>query len=418
MSAPVDPTGTRREWWASPRVVLPIVGVLVLLVALLTPEGDAGRMGDARLSAQLAGAQGARVLAELAGRFGWSVLKNEEPELPTRPAGTVIHAVLAPAVPLTATEAHAYLEAVRAGDALLMVAERRSSLSDSLGIRPTRGGGIYEPWTEDIESCTRREYAPALWPDGQVHVYGLSLRRAMTDTVTFASAVMGPQRGRMPTLPAAVGFPYGKGRIAVVSDPDLLRNDVLRHCHWGLDVVTMRMLEWLRAGGAQDRATLAFDEYHQGFGSHSSLTRAMRRFLYRHPVGRTILGMLAAALVLLLALAPRPLPPRPRERVERRNPLEQVEALALAYEQVGATRTATARLVRGLRTRVERSVALGRARSDDSFLDDALAAAPDRAADIALVRAALREGRRNDALPEIGEALRRIEDSLMTTPVA
>lgn len=418
MSSPVDAVAGRREWWATPRIVLPIFGVLVLLVALLTPESEAGRMGDDRLSAQLAGSQGARVLAELAGRFGWNVLRNEEPELPARPAGTVIHAVLAPAMPLTAAEAHAYLEAVRAGDALLMVAEPHSALSDSLGIRPTRGGGTFEPVARDIESCTRREFAPALWPDGQVHVYGLSFHRTIPDTLIFASVQMGPEREQMPTLAAAVGFPYGRGRIAVVSDPDLLRNDVLRHCHWGLDVVSLQMLEWLRAGGAQPRGTLAFDEYHQGFGSHSSSMRAIRRFLYGHPVGRTILIVLAASLILLLALAPRPLPPRPRDRVERRDPLEQVEALALAYEQVGATRTATARLVRGLRSRVERSVALGRARSDDDFLTDALASAPHLAADVALVRAALREGRPNDTLPEIGEALRRIEDSLMTTPVA
>ena len=35
----------------------------------------------------------------------------------------------------------------------------------------------------------------------------------------------------------------------VVADPDLLRNDVLRYCKWGVDVLTVRMLEWLRAGG-------------------------------------------------------------------------------------------------------------------------------------------------------------------------
>ena len=418
MSEPADTGTVRRDWWASPRVVLPVVGALALVVALLTPESDAGRLGDERLSAQLAGSQGARVLAETAGRFGWTVLRNEQAELPSRPAGTVIHAVLAPPVPLTAGEAHAYLEAVRTGDALLMVAEPHSALSDSLGVHPTRGGGTYDPSDADIQGCTGREFAPAMWPDGQVHVYGLTFHRPPTDTLTFATAEMGLGRVRTVPLPAAVGFPYGRGRVAVVSDPDLLRNDVLRHCHWALDVVSLRMLEWLRAGGDQPRATLAFDEYHQGFGSHSSTLRAMRRFLARHPVGRAILGLLAAALVLLYALAPRPLPPRPRDRVERRDPLEQVEALALAYEHVGATRTATARLVRGMRGRVERSVALGRARSDDAFLDDALAAAPERASDIALVRSALREGTPNDALPDIGAALRRIETSLMTTPVA
>src|SRR5207342_3309079 len=107
------------EWWARPRVVLPIVGVLVVLVALLTPQPDAGRAGDSRLSSHLAGAQGARLLYETAEHLGWHVSQRDAEAAPTRGDGRTIHAVLAPPLPVTPEEAHAYLEAVRAGDALL-----------------------------------------------------------------------------------------------------------------------------------------------------------------------------------------------------------------------------------------------------------------------------------------------------------
>lgn len=415
MTTPVEGDTTSRDWWARPRVVLSVVGTLVLLVALLTPESDAGRIGDSRLSSNLAGSMNARGLADVAGRFGWRVLRNNDPEPSTTERGTTVHAVLAPPMPLTAGEAHEYLEAVRAGDALLMVAEPRSALSDSLGIKPTRAGGTLVHDPQASAGCTSSGFAPALWPDGEVHLFGLTHREMHAGSERFAAVTMRAGGERTAEMDAAEGFPYGRGRVVVVSDPDLLRNDVIRHCPWGADVIAVRMLEWLRAGGGQPRTTLAFDEYHQGFGSHSSTTRAIRRFLVHHPVGRTILTGLIAALVLLIALAPRPLPPRPRERVERRDPLEQAEALALAYEQVSATRTAIARLVRGLRYRVERSVPLGRSRSDDAFLDDVLAAAPDLAADVALVRSALREAGRNEDLSAVGEALRRIE-AILTTP--
>jgi uncharacterized membrane protein len=71
----------------------------------------------------------------------------------------------------------------------------------------------------------------------------------------------------------------GRGRIVVIADPDLLRNDVLRHCDWGVDVLTVRMLEWLRASDGPPRTTLAFDEYHQGYGSRPSVFSVTGAFL-------------------------------------------------------------------------------------------------------------------------------------------
>jgi hypothetical protein len=212
---------------------------------------------------------------------------------------------------------------------------------------------------------------------------------------------------------AALGFPVGRGRVVVLADPDLLRNAVLRRCQWGADAIAMRMLEWLRAGGPMPRSTLVFDEYHQGFGSSPSLARLVVDFLFGHPVGRALLLVIAAGLVLLLAAAPRALPPRDRATIERRDPLEQVDALAHAYEQVRASRTATARLLRGIRFRLGEPAS--RHLDDDAFLTAAQGIAPDRADDVALIRRALRERVAPRDLPEVGAALRRLEESLTTT---
>jgi hypothetical protein len=102
-------------------------------------------------------------------------------------------------------------------------------------------------------------------------------------------------------------------------------------------------------------------------------------------------------------------------RVERRHPLEQIDALAHAYEQVHATRTAAARLLHGLRSRVERGWRPDRSRADEVFLEDTSLRAPALSGDVELVRRALHETLPDRDLPELGAALRRIEQTLTPT---
>jgi hypothetical protein len=408
----------RREWWARPGVVLPVVGALVLLVALLTPQPSFGRIGDPRLSSHLAGSLGARALSETAARFGFAVVARDRTPVPdtTAPPGTSIHAVLAPPLPMTPADAHVYLERVRAGDGLLFTFDGRTPLGDSLGIWRTPGGVLRIPAADSAGCGTRRELIPPLWPDGRVHLYGVSwVRGAPPGRVVFASVGGVAGRPDEAATDAAVGFPLGRGRVVALADPDLLRNDVIRRCAWGTDVAAMRMLEWLRAGGAVPRTTLDFDEFHHGFGSAPSARGVVAGFLVSHPVGRGVLQLALAGLVLLLALAPRALPPQDVERVERRDPLEQVDALAHAYEQVGASRTIAVRLLRGVRRRVEGSASSHRARSDADFLADARAADPALRPDVALVERALRESLDTRELAGLGPALHRIEHSLTIT---
>ena len=415
MSAPTPAPTRAPDWWTRPRVVLPIVGVFVILLALLTPQPSLGRMGDPRLTSHLAGSLNARLLAETAERFGFQVVRRDSIAAPTADAerGRTIHAVLAPPMPITGPEAHAYLEAVRAGDAMLLVFDGRNALSDSLGLWRTAGGTLYR-MPDDSSDCRRLDPTPPLWPDGKVHLYGIRwVRGAPTDYVVLAALESTSRHGVAGE--AAAGFALGRGRVVVIPDPDFLRNDVLRRCEWGADVLSVRILEWLRAGGDEPRTALVFDEYHQGYARAASAMRTTAHFLVAHPVGRTLLVVAIAGLVLLAASAPRALPPTEAERVERRDPLEQVDALAHAYEQVGATRTIVARLLRGVRVRAEAGSAAARARSDAQFLDGAAAADPALQRDVALIGRALRETVAARDRPEVGAALRRLEDSLMTT---
>jgi len=408
-----------RDWWTRPKVVLPVVGALALLVALLTPEPSIGRIGDARLSSHLTGSLGAGALAQVAARFGFRVVANDSAAVPdsTTTPGHTIHAVLAPPLEVTGLEAHRYLERVRNGDALLLVLGARNALADSLGVTPTSGGGELQVPIADTSGCRPfRSFVPPLWPDGKVHLYGLLWTRGQPPSREIFARRTGPlPGGRTRWAEAAAGIALGEGRVAVVADPDLLRNDVLARCNWGADVIAMQMLEWLRAGGAQPRTTLVFDEYHQGYAHRETLAHVVLSFLAGHPVGRALLTLVGAALVLLLAEGPRAIPPRDREVIERRDPLEQVDALAHAYEQVEATRTATARLLRVLRQRVEGTGAFHRARSDEAFLTDTARARPARAEDVALIERALREPLSGRDLPKVAAALRRVEDSLLTT---
>ncbi|MEO8563256.1 MAG: DUF4350 domain-containing protein [bacterium] len=415
MTETSHPPVRSREWWTRPGIMLPLVVALIALVALLAPQGGGDDLGDTRLSTHRAGPSGARLLYESVERLGWRASQRDTSPAPGPATGITVHAVLAPSRRVTAGEAHAYLEAVRGGDALLLVLETRDALSDSLGVQHTTRGGQLVPIAADLEGCRRQiELVPPRWVDGRVHLWGLRWQhgppgdRKLFGVVNFDDPAGGAGE-------SVVGFALGKGRVVVVADPDLLRNDVVRRCAWGADVRVVRLLEWLRAGGLVARTALVVDEYHHGYGHAPTASDVVYDFLIGHPVGRTVLQIALAALVLLLAVAPRALPPVDVLRVERRHPLEQIDALAHAYEQVHATRTAAARLVHGLRSRVERGWRPERGRPDDDFLHDAELRAPALAGDVDLVRRALHETLPDRDLPELGAALRRIEQTLTPT---
>jgi hypothetical protein len=449
MTAPATPNdkppGSRRKRWLALAAILAVI----ITAALLTPEVIGGRTGDGRLTTYSSEPQGAKLLYELASRLGWHVERWTDATPVAADDHTVV-AMLAPVEPPGAIETHQMLDRVRSGAALVYVMSGGGALNDSLHVKRSLFGGIYQATAagtvearrasdtrrarrfdtaaadtldeEEVQTADECDHAApndglAMWPDQTVRLWRFSFTKGRpAGTVIFARSTL--ERDTRDTsvarsAPAAAGFPLGRGRVVVLSDPDLLRNDVLRVCHFGLDVVAARMLEYVAAGTPR-RDRLVFDEYHQGFGTHPGTLRAIALYLSRASSGHVLLQGLLAGLVLLLALGPRALPVHDEERLERRSPLEHVGALAQAYARVGATRTATTRLVRGLRRRVERGSGSERARaeSDAGFLEHA-GASPSRAADAAVVRHALETPVSRREFEAVGGAIRRLEDSLL-----
>ena len=160
------------------------------------------------------------------------------------------------------------------------------------------------------------------------------------------------------TQPVVLSSALGRGRIVVLGSSTVLRNRALRECTNGFDILAVRALEFLSAG--QGSMELRFDEYHQGYGSHAGSLPAILAEFAGTRSGRMFFQLAGAGVLLLLAFAPRALPPREALPPDRRSPLEHVDALARAYQQVGATRTATSRLVRGLRRRQWKHASLDR----------------------------------------------------------
>jgi hypothetical protein len=395
-----------------PAITLSILAVIVLVVAVLTPEATTARSGDSRLTTYSTSPQGAKGFYELAGRLGWHVERQKERGTPSFDS-TTIRALLSPPLPLPPTEVHRVLEDVRRGGALLTVLSGEEALEDSLPIHIAERGGTYKPPPE--QHCQRASGALALWPDWQVHLFGLAWRDddEHPEGPVFVSVAASDSDE---AVPAAVGFPLGRGRVVVMSDPDLLRNDVIRVCSWALDVQAVRALEYLSEGAAYTRRRLVFDEYHQGFGDHPGSLSAVMHYLGATTSGRALLQIIAAVLVLTIATGVRAVPPRAPGRIERRSPLEHVDALAHAYARVGATRTVAMRLLHGMRRRVE-SRMRGTARSDEALLDAAVVRQPRLKEDVAIVRRALAQPVSRHDLDRTAEALDNIESSL-TKPIA
>jgi uncharacterized protein DUF4350 len=418
VTAPRPAGRATTPWYARPKIALPIVGALIVLMAINVQQQNIGRSGDPRLTTFSSAPMGGRMFYEMAQRLGWRVEQRKTPDLPADTHAII--AVLDPVVPLRGPEVHALLEYARNGGALLvMFGGGAVLLTDSLRLKA--GDYRYRVAHHDSEAqgCApdkkglfNRQLLNTLWPGDRVTLNTIESRGPPPDSTTrFVPMDTSPVDHGRPRH-AAIGFPYGRGRIVVGIDPDLLRNDAVRICRYGLDVAAVQMLDYLDDPAGQHRR-IVFDEYHQGYGEQRGTMAAVGTYLAGTSSGRLLLQLLAAGLVLLLAVAPRLIPPHDPERIERRSPLEHVDALGRAYAQVGATRSATARLVRGVRRRL----AGGAARaaldpSDDAFLDRARRDAPQLAESVALIRKALHTRVNRREFASVGAALEQLELSL------
>jgi hypothetical protein len=414
-----------------------VLGILLLVALLLTPAQDDSR---GRLTSYSAEPGGARALYELQRRSGWLVERSDAPfgdSLDTR----AVYAVLDPPVMVTAGETHRLLQAVRAGAGLLVVVPERGPLADSLGITRSRVGGTMDRRDEAPEGfCADSLNRPGLinWPGGRVQSWWLQTRRtpaivftgvrmdsaaairARPDTTSAAdSATVVPADSLRVapvaldsrparTRPAMAGYTLGRGRVVAVADPDLLRNDVLRVCRWNAGPTAARALHWLAA--AADGQRLVFDEFHQNPDVDAAPLRAVGGAVAGVAWGRlSVVGALGG-LIPQAAAGARPIAPASTLTVERRSPLEHVQALARAYAQAGSTRLVARRLARGLRRR--NALAAPGGGDDVAFLRAVADRHPPLAPDLHFIERAMAEAVPADQLPALGDAVARVDSRL------
>jgi hypothetical protein len=423
-----------QPWWARPRIVLSLLTIGVIVAALMTRTAVNGRSGDQRLTTTSAEPMGAKLLYELVGRMGYSAKRINTKIMPADSLAIV--AVLDPVVELDGADVHRLMNHVRAGGALLTVLGRGTRvLSDSLNVTiDVSGSGVR---TEaSLRPCARVKGdtssvigfvndvplgmpSNGLWI-GLPTLYALkipdSLRTNMRSFVQVDSPAISSARRReaTPSLPSVVGIPYGRGHVVIASDPDTYRNDALRECRYGLDAALVDAMEYLSYADGANRRTMYFDEYHQ----RRSVVRSddlVAQYLTRQPTGRMVLQCSIAAFVLLLGAMPRVLRPREDRMLERRSPLEHVDALARAYVAVGATRTGVQRLVRGLQRQLSGRTRNTSLRNDEEFLARLAETKPALKSDIDSIRHALNNRVSASQFLEVGHALQRVRTAISRT---
>ena len=394
-----DTTRARRTW-ATPRRVIAGFAIVVVVGALLTPNANPESAG--RLTTFAADPGGARGLHEVARRLGWPVRQALDP-LAAPLDSNAIYAILRPVIELTSLETAALLDAVRAGAGLVLVPGVSSTIMDSLGLKAVHTSlGPHE--------VVRRPAWDSLgvrpttgWPFAVIE----RTDSAPPEAITLLATRRLRSNFVIDTQPLVLGVPLGRGRIAILADGDILANSELRD--ETIAVLPIRLLEWVAPGR---RPPVIFTEYHQGYGRHPSVTRSIRTALFHTAPGRTAVHLLAAGALLLLVHGIRPISPRPRARVERRSPIEHVGALAHAYAQVSATRTATRRLVHGLRRR--HPIGTLRAATDEEYLASLTARFPQVGSQVELLLSAIAESQPPERFREAGAAVAHIERTLST----
>jgi uncharacterized protein DUF4350 len=397
-------TQPAKKWTAT--WVLGALGIVVVAVALLTPE-EAGTNGR-DMSTFSTGPGGAGIAFELAERMGWKPERRIVPLDSTARAHRV-DVVLAPSVALGSHEVHRLLDNVRAGGGLIASLDGDDELADSLGVEGGNGAALLDATAADCpdDRLSAARAFLSIPPDAREVD---APKHASGAVVTLLSA--NRPRGGAPVV-GAIGFPLGAGRVVVVGSSAVFGNAAVRYCRWDADLAVARMLAFVRPANDAHPAVV-FDEYHHGYGVHGGSLRAAAVYLGRTSSGHFLVQALVAGLLLLLAKAPRPLPPRDVGPIQRRSPIEHADALGRAFEDVGATRTATARLLGGVRRRIGRAVAVssGGGATDDEFLKVVERTNPQLSDSVRQIRNALEQAVAPQQFSLAGTALERIERAL------
>ena len=386
------------------------LAVLTLLIALFTPEAPGRSEGG--LSSYSTAPGGAGIVYDLAARFGWRTERRITTLDSLHRRGDTsrtVQIVLAPREPLGAHEIHNLLDNVRKGGGLIFSLDGDDALLDSIGVT----GGYRTPFVASSVDSTCEHRRTSSTAD----LFVLPPEVREITWTRHAPGVVEPlvHGGSGPRLVSGLGFRMGKGRVAVVGGSDVFSNAAVRVCRLGADIASMRLIEYTRPATGTP-PVLVFDEFHHGFGVHGGSLKAAVGYLWRTDSGHLLAQALVAGLLLLFAMAPRPLVPKSVTQVMRRSPLEHAAALGRAYEDVGATRTATSSLVGGLRRRMRGIVAVPASSDDGEFLAAVARRIPSLAPRVEIVnRARTSDTAKRDFAP-VGQALAAIEEQLQSTP--
>ena len=152
----------------------------------------------------------------------------------------------------------------------------------------------------------------------------------------------------------AVAIPVGQGRIVAVADPTMVSNGSLRRSDNAVWLVGLAA-NW-------GNGSVAFDEYHHGFGQKRGMTELTRAFLAT-PWGWCVLQIAAAGLLYIFAYRRRFGRISEPPSASRASPLELIEARAGIFQAAVARSLAAQLIVQNLREALTKSSG----KSSDTF---------------------------------------------------
>ena len=367
--------------------------MVLLLCAALALAIWAGRrvagpqpIVDYRASTLVSGPDGSRALYDILARLGVPVERRRTPlfDLATdterRPAAL---AVIDPPQDLVSAELSQVVQFVREGGAVV-AASRGGGITRCVGWEVAYRFDIMQVDSFQVVG-TDRVVLPAvtnyLRPPATGRGEGDAARRLRggdiedTQCETLFPLAQDTLLRLLDGRPAVLRLRYrGGGTVTLVADAGYFRNRTWRETTVPEFVTPLLAPEHRRQG------RLAWDEYHQGFGSATSLSRELVGWLLRAPSGWALLQVVAVLLIGLALVGVRFGPARAVIERRRRSPIEHLEALAAGLEGAAGVDTSVALTVSSLRRRLGRTgvLAPGEERSWLAALELALPTAAGR----------------------------------------
>lgn len=336
-----------KSRWARPSVVLSAIGIILFILTLAT-EGPTSLGRYSTYSAQQYGVKGT---FEVLKRLGFPVNRRITSFVDSVRSDAV-YVILDPPIRLSDSERNQLIAAVRAGAGLIFSGDRPLRDSFQFATKLTFGTSTVISETRAAGGQLRGEKNGR--PSAYIPIEAtVSLKDPTAEQAVFLwfQSLLAETRTDSADSEAIIlGRSVGKGKVVVISDPAIFHNVFAKD---GRAIAALsRALLWMKAAGTQNGGRpVLFDEYHQGYGVHADITKAVYSALIHTPAGRAAGQVIIASLILLFALGARPLPPVVPAEITRRSPLEHVGALANAYDETDAKDIALERLIRGLRRR-------------------------------------------------------------------